>query len=111
MSENHTQHEWKILLPKDPDKLGQLKQKLEIYEKRIIPGFPNNMQMDSLLKRDVLKRLIERSEVSVVELSGELKEKYGPDFDSHIYLNAAHVMQAYTTGGGNIRGGSLPDPK
>ena len=109
--ENELQNQWKIILPEDPLLAARLGLKLQEYTSRISPVKPYGAQMDSILKKDVLKRLLEKKEVVVLKLADELRVRYGDLFNIDTFFNAAHVVQAYVNGSSNIRGGTLPNLK
>lgn len=100
-----------IVLPESETRREQLRIKLEEYRGRLDKFLHPGAQMDAICKITVLERLLRDGQVSTWDLSMELQEKYGKDFDVPSYENACGVVADYVaTGGVRVEGGTgLPD--
>jgi hypothetical protein len=107
----------KIKLPKDPEIIKKLQNKLRDYKQRFaseqqkIDGHKAPEQVfhilaDTNYKIAVLEKVLLEGEASTHELSRELNAKDG-QFDAHAFNNACGVVEDYcSTGGKNTRGGT-----
>lgn len=93
------------------ERLPQLKVKLEEYKGRLDPHKHPDLQLlmhsDSMYKITVLERLISDGSVRTYDLSLEMAEKLGGNFDVELFDKACAVVEDYCkTGGKNLKGGS-----
>ena len=107
----------KIELPKNPEIIKRLQNKLKDYKQRLAekkkkidaykaPEQVFHILADTNYKIAVLEKVLLEGEVSMHELSRELNAKDG-QFDAHAFNNACGVVENYcSTGGKNARGGS-----
>ena len=108
----------KIKLPKDPDLVKRLQDKLEEYKQRLekekkevddgyrAPELVIHMLAETNYKIAVLEKLFLEGEVNTYELSRELNSR-DKQLNSDAFNNACGVIDDYcTTGGKNTQGGS-----
>ncbi|MEJ0021162.1 MAG: hypothetical protein WDN47_01115 [Candidatus Doudnabacteria bacterium] len=80
--------------------------KLEEYMGRLDRFKAPEAQFDAIYKIEIIKRLLEKGEVNISDLSKELADKYGV-FDANLFDNACKVIEDYaTTGGKHAHGGT-----
>ena len=96
-----------IVLPEDEARKQQLRDKLEEYKDRLHPYRAPELQMSTICKIAVVKRLLKDGRVVTWDLSRELATTYGSGFDVNDFSNACGVIEDYCkTGGQNLRGGT-----
>jgi len=94
-----------IVLPSE--KREQLEKKLLEYKERLDPYKAPELQMDTLCKIEVLKRLLKEGTINAEDLKKEMAQTYGSGFSEGTFLNACNVIEDYClTGGANMKGGT-----
>ena len=103
-----------IAIPADPTRKEQLQKKLEEYWERLdLPRYAS-YRTSTLMKIEILSRMLEEGEIFTDGLLEELKKKYAGSTEfGHeiatelIFADACVVINDYcTTGGVNILGGT-----
>jgi hypothetical protein len=94
-----------IVLPSE--KREQLEKKLLEYSGRLDPYKAPELQMDTLCKIEVLRRLLKEGTINTEDLKKEMARTYGSGFSEGAFLNACNVIEDYClTGGANLKGGT-----
>ena len=96
-----------IILPIDEKRVQHLRTKLQEYLGRFNGYAAPELQMGTICKIAVLKKLLEEGRVETLILHQEMVGMYGSNLDSHKFNGVCGVIDDYCkTGGQNTRGGT-----
>lgn len=101
-----------ITLPYDETLIARLRLKLEEYKKRYDIYHAPESQMDTIMKTEVLERILEARKIKTFDLARELEEKFGSSYSARHFNRACSVIQDYITTGGDPKkhgGTGLPN--